>query len=153
MERTMRNVIRSFAAAILAIAGLGSGARAADAVVATVPFGFQAAGTFLPPGEYRFSVDSNTDLLIISGRNVSAAVLLSAGQSQDHSPRTFLQFQCAGNRWLLSGVSFAGATQPLTSTTTAFNKLSVPQECAGGAASPAHTRSLETLVPQKQKEN
>lgn len=152
MGQAMKDVIRTFALVILAAMGLGNGARAADVVFASVPFGFQATGSFLPPGEYKFSIDSNTRLLTISGRNLSASVLLSAGQPLDQSPRTILRFQCSGNQWLHSAVSSGGVAQPVTSDAT-FKKLPIPQECAGGSALRGSARSFDTPVPLQPKEN
>jgi hypothetical protein len=102
----MKHVVKFATLAALLVA-VSAYAQESSQLRVSMPFGFTAAGTTLPPGEYLLSIDQSLRLVTLSGPQDSVIFpSLPHGPSRQHES---LQFLRSGDRWVLKEITVAGA--------------------------------------------
>jgi hypothetical protein len=101
----MKNVVK-FAILAALLMAVSAYAQESSRMRVTLPFAFTAAGTTLPPGEYRVLVDQDLRLVTLSGARDSAIFSsIPTGPSGQHESLHFLR---SGDFWALKEIIVAG---------------------------------------------
>ena len=101
----MKTVLKFATLAALLVA-VSAYAQESSQLQVSMPFAFTAAGTTLPPGEYRLSIDQNLRFVTLSGNQDSVMFpSVPNGPSRKHES---LQFLRSGDSWALKEITLLG---------------------------------------------
>lgn len=112
----MKLISKSFVTSSLGLAILLTAAAVmpvrAEALRATVPFGFEAAGVTLPAGEYQIRIDSQARQAIFVTPSGSAHRVFISSDSvkAENANAGMLKFYRSGDAWHLSEVKSPGTS-------------------------------------------
>jgi len=141
-------LIAGFAITMVAISG---NAQQTKRIEANVPFAFSAAGTIMPAGHYRLTVNTS-NLVSLTGPKAWSAAFFAVPGGQLREPKDFLRFRQSGTGWVLEQVAISGATQVVP---IAKRKKLTPVEaaCVITGVSSAQAQVSEMQSSSKRREN
>ncbi len=107
----MTRLIGSFAGLAVLLTAMSANAQISNELLVSVPFSFTVAGKSSPPGEYRVSINRETNIATLRTGGSSSAMFLTYGTSQAQNTRSYLRFHRYGERWFLEQVTIGGLAQ------------------------------------------
>jgi hypothetical protein len=97
----------------LLLAAVSASAQTTNLVRVRVPFPFVSAGRSWPAADYNLQIRTENSTVTLSSPGIAPAIMITRADQRPEDGRNYLQFQRAGDHWILREVTLDGTAHVL----------------------------------------